>query len=80
VAERELRELDKDHYDEVRRRQRGYLDALSALIEKGCENGDLHADHPCIATRALLDMLNNFNKWFEPRPGLGLNEALRRSS
>jgi AcrR family transcriptional regulator len=72
VAERELRELDEDHYDEVRRRQREYLDALSALIEKGCETGDLHVEHPRIATRALLDMLNNFNKWFEPRKGLDL--------
>jgi len=72
VAERELRELDPAHYDEVRRRQRDYLEALSDLIQKGCDDGDLHVDHPRIATRALLDMLNNFNKWFEPRKDLDL--------
>ncbi|HMG44249.1 MAG TPA: TetR/AcrR family transcriptional regulator [Acidimicrobiales bacterium] len=72
VAERELRELSPPHYEEVRRRQRQWLDELCALVERGQQEGSLHVTNPRVATRAMLDMLNHFNRWYEPRPKLGL--------
>jgi len=70
VAERELRELTSQHYDEVRGRQRTYLDAVTRLIVEGCARGSLQVEHPRVAALALLDMLNSFNRWYEPRPPL----------
>ena len=74
VAERELRELAPDHYDEVRGRQREYLDELTEVVARGSERGELEVENPVIATRAFLDMLNYFNRWFDPRGLVGTEE------
>ncbi|HMG44234.1 MAG TPA: TetR/AcrR family transcriptional regulator [Acidimicrobiales bacterium] len=74
VAERELRELSPEHFEEVRRRQRQWLDSLTTLVERGQREGTLRVANPRIATRAMLDMLNHFNRWYESRPGLRLDD------
>jgi AcrR family transcriptional regulator len=73
VAARELRELEPAHFEEVRRAQRDYLDRVMRLVERGSRERQLVIANSAIATRAMFDMLNNFNRWFAPRPDLGLS-------
>jgi len=73
LAARELRELEPAHFEEVRRAQRNYLDRVVRLVARGSREGQLVVANPAIATRAFFDMLNNFNRWFAPRPNLGLS-------
>lgn len=75
VVERESRELSSVHRKEIRVRQRAYVDQLTHFVTDGATEGVLHVRNPAIATRAFLDMLNHFSRWFEPRPGMGIDEV-----
>jgi hypothetical protein len=72
VAEREMRELSPEHYEIVRSRQREYLGGMIELVQRGIDREQLIVADATITTRAFLDMLNYFNRWFEPRRRLGL--------
>jgi AcrR family transcriptional regulator len=74
VVERESRELSYIHRKEIRERQRSYVDLLTDFVTDGVAEGALDVRQPAIATRAFLDMLNHFSRWFEPRPGMSINE------
>jgi hypothetical protein len=74
VVERESRELSGIHRKEIRAAQRSYVDKLTDFVTEGTVEGRLNVRNPAIATRALLDMLNHFSRWFEPRPEMGINE------
>jgi len=74
VVERESRELSDAHRKEIRAGQRSYVDKLTDFVTEGAAEGVLNVRNPAIATRALLDMLNHFSRWFEPRPEMGIEE------
>jgi AcrR family transcriptional regulator len=74
VVERESRELTSVHRKEIRERQRSYVDQLTDFVTEAADEGILNVRNPAIATRASLDMLNHFSRWFEPRPGMGIDE------
>jgi AcrR family transcriptional regulator len=74
VVERESRELSGVHRKEIRERQRSYVDQLTDFVTEGAAEGILNVRNPAIATRAFLDMLNHFSRWFEPRPEMGIDD------
>ncbi len=75
VAERELRKLSRDRITEIRLLQRRYLDKLIAVVERANKQGVLKVEHPTIATRAFLDMLNHLFRWFEPGHDLSVEQV-----
>ena len=74
VVLRELRGLDVEHFEEVRKHRRRYQLGIQAFIQRGVNAGLLDVPNVRVAGLALLDMINGINTWFRLDGPLSIEE------
>jgi TetR/AcrR family transcriptional regulator, cholesterol catabolism regulator len=58
--------LDSDTLGDITARERAYVEAVRALIERGIAEGALRSMDVGVATQLVLDAVNGLLRWYKP--------------